>query len=111
MARTPDIHIDLQALNHSELVLLAKWSGLPASRGMPREILIESLETFQPTMVPVPLDDKRKLMSEWLKRWWDVIRMQMPKKVCPNCHLCRDLQVLSCYSKNEASIKPGPTRR
>jgi len=50
-------------------------------------------------------------MHDWLKRWWDNIQMQMPKKVCPNCHLCKDLQVLDCYSKNEKQIKPGPSRR
>jgi len=111
MARTPDIHIDLNMLNHSELVLLAKWCGLPASRGMPREILMSSLETFQPAELPIPFDEKRTQMSEWLKRWWNNIRMQMPKKVCPNCHLCKDLQVLDCYSENEKQIKPGTTRR
>jgi hypothetical protein len=111
MARLPEIHVDLTVLNHSELVLLAKWCGLPASRGMSREVLIESLETFQPSELPIPFDEKRQLMSEWLKRWWSNIRMQMPKKVCPNCRLCRDLQVLDCYSENEKQIKPGPARR
>lgn len=111
MARLPEIHVDLTVLNHTELVLLAQWCGLPASRGMPREVLVESLETFTPSELPIPFDEKRKLMNEWLLRWWNNIRMQMPKKVCPNCHLCKDLQVLDCYSENEKQIKPGPVRR
>jgi hypothetical protein len=111
MASLPEFHVDLTMLNHSELVLLAKWCGLPASRGMPREVLTESLETFTPSKLPIPFDGKRGQMNEWLQRWWANIRMQMPKKVCPNCFQCRDLQVLDCYSRNEKLIKPGPARR
>lgn len=110
MAKAPIIEFDLNSLNHSELVLLAKWCGLPASRGFPREVLVQSLETFAPTELPVPLDEKRQQMSEWLQRWWDSFQMQVAKKVCPQCHLCRDLQVLDCYTRNERNIKPGPTR-
>jgi hypothetical protein len=111
MARLPEIHVDLTVLNHSELVLLAKWSGLPASRGLPREVLIESLETFTPSELPIPFDEKRRQLQEWLERWWNNIRMQMPKKVCPDCSLCKDLQVLDCYSENERQIKPPTSRR
>ncbi len=106
MARIPDVNIDLDDLNNSELVLLAKWCGLPASRAMPRQILKESLETFIPVDVPLPFDDKRKEMKKWLLRWWDSVRMQVPKKVCPNCENCKDLQVLDCYTRNAANIKP-----
>lgn len=111
MTRLPEVHVDLALLNHTELVLLAKWCGLPSSRGMPREMLLESLETLTPVEVTIPFDEKRQLLSNWLKRWWNNIRMQMPKKVCPNCHLCKDLQVLDCYSENEKQIKPGLARR
>ncbi len=111
MARIPEVHIDLSDLNHSELVLLAKWCGLPASRAIPREVLMQSLETFDPVDVPIPLDKQRKQMSDWLKRWWDVVRMQVPKKVCPDCMKCSDLQVLDCYSRNESNINPKRARR
>lgn len=111
MAKLPEFHVDLAVLNHSELVMLAKWCGLPASRGIPREVLIESLETFTPSKLPVPFDKMREQMNEWLKRWWNNLRMQVPKKVCPDCYRCRDLQVLDCYSRNESKIKPGPARR
>lgn len=111
MAKVPDVHIDLSELNHSELALLAKWNGLPASRAIPRGVLVQSLKAIVPVDVPIPLDDKRKQMSEWLLRWWDVVRMQVPKKVCPNCEKCSDLQVLDCYTKNEANINPRKARR
>jgi len=111
MARYPDNPIDLTALNHSELVVLAKWCGLPASRGISREALIESLETYNPTNLPIPFSEKGKQLSEWIQRHWDNLRMQMPKKICPNCRLCSDLQVLDCYSRNERQFKASPTRR
>jgi hypothetical protein len=108
MAKTPRLHVDLQSLNQSELILLAKWNDLPASRAMSREMLIDSLENFHPVDAPMPVDDLRKLVSTWLTRNWDRVRMQLPKKVCPDCFKCRDLQVLNCYTKNESLIKPGP---
>lgn len=111
MAKVPDVHIDLSELNHTELVLLARWCDLPASRAIPREVLEQSLETFIPVDVPIPLDKMRKEMSDWMKRWWDVVRMQVSKKVCPNCHLCKDLQVLDCYTHNETNINPKRARR
>lgn len=111
MVRIPEVNIDLSELNHSELVLLARWNGLPASRAIPRGVLESELKTFVPAEVPIPLDDKRKQMSEWLKRWWDVVRMQVAKKVCPKCSMCSDLQVLDCYTRNESNINPKRTRR
>jgi hypothetical protein len=45
-------------------------------------------------------------LSKWLQRWWDKLRMQVPKKVCPNCTMCGDLQVMDCYSRNEQAINP-----
>jgi hypothetical protein len=112
MAAAPTIlHFDLDSLNHTELVLLTKWCGLPASRAIPRELLIESLETFTPIDASMPFDEKRKSLSTWIKRHWNIVRMQMPKKVCPRCELCKDLQVLDCYTVNESLIKPGPARR
>lgn len=110
MAKYQEFTQQLTDLNHSELVLLAKWCGLPASRAFPRDMLISSLENYRAIELPVPLDDKRQQVSEWLNRWWDKVRMQVPKKVCPNCHLCRDLQVIDCYSLNEHSIHPKRAR-
>jgi hypothetical protein len=109
--RIPDVHIDLENLNHSELVLLAKWCELPASRAMPREKLIDSLETFKPVEGAVPFQDLAETLSTWLLRWWDRVRMQAAKKVCPKCHKCRDMQVLDCYTRNRANINPKRPRR
>ncbi len=111
MPKIPEIRIDLSELNHTELVLLAKWNGLPASRAIPRGVLERSLHEMEPVDVPIPLDDRRKQMSEWLTRWWDVVSMQVAKKVCPHCFKCSDLQVLDCYLRNESNINPKRARR
>ena len=107
MVRVPDTHIDLDDLNHSELALLARWCGLPSSRGIPREDLKLSLENFEPVQVNgLPFEDRRKSLSTWMKRWWSTIAMQANKNLCPDCHLCGELQVLACYEKNVHQIKP-----
>lgn len=111
MVRVPDIHIDLDELNHSELVALARWSGLPASRAFPRDMLVESLESFRPVEADMPFDKMREDLSTWMKRWWSIFQMQVSKKVCPTCSLCKDLQVLDCYSKNAHQINPNKRRR
>lgn len=111
MVAIPAIRIDLAELNHTELVLLAKWCGLPASRGIVREVLIDSLEKLSPVETPIPFDEKRNRLSTWIKRHWNTLRMQMPKRVCPKCDLCKDLQILDCYTINEAQVRPGPARR
>lgn len=97
--------VNLEDLNHSELVALARWKDLPASRAYSREELIWSLKNLRPIERPDPFDDMRESMSSWLKRWWSALQMQVAKKVCPNCFECRDIQILDCYSKNEANIK------
>ena len=106
MVTVPDIQIDLTELNHTELVLLANWSDLGASRAFPRETIIQALESMQPLELPRPMEDMQSSLNQWLERWWDVVRMQVPKKACPECFECRDLQVLDCYRRNEKNIKP-----
>jgi hypothetical protein len=95
----------LEGMNHSELVATARWNDLPASRAFSREELLRSLRTLTPIEKPNPFDAMRTSMSAWLIRWWDKLQMQAAKKVCPNCFECRDIQILDCYTKNEASIR------
>jgi len=104
MAKMPEGDIDLDHLNHTELVALANWNGLNASLAYPREKILHALETFTPFEAG-PFDDMRSRMNKWLLRWWNIVRMQVPKKVCPNCSLCRDAQVLDCYSRNKDKIE------
>lgn len=103
--KTPDIQIDLGSLNHTELVLLTKWCGLPASRGWPREILTESLQKFAPETLSIPFDIHREKINDWMARWWERLQMQVDKKVCPDCTLCGDSQVLNCYLDNKTLIE------
>jgi hypothetical protein len=95
---------DLDDLNDSELVLLCNWMGIGASRAWPREELLFSLENFEALDIDGPVDEDRGILSDFLKRIWRRIQMQMSKKVCPNCHECRELQVLECYRKNRKHL-------
>lgn len=93
---------DLDEVNHSELVEMAKWSGIKANKGWPRQVLIECIKSFNDPDIPNPMDAKRQKMEVFQKKYWDRIRMQAPKKVCPKCSECRDLQVLACYDLNRS---------
>ena len=104
MAPNREIEIDLSELNHSELVLLANWNGLNASRALPREELEEMLATLTPNRRPGPFDKVRQELSDWLVKYWARIQMQVPKKVCPNCHECREFQVLDCFAANRENL-------
>lgn len=105
MVKQPDITIDLNEINQSELVALCRWIGVKATRGWPREYLIWALENFYSVEYDDPVDVHRHKLSGWLKRWWDRIQMQAQKKVCPRCENCGDLQVLHCYMKNRKGIE------
>lgn len=106
MPKLPDIpKVELHEFNQSELVALCHWMGIQANRAWPRWLLVQSLEEFTDYQVPNPLDIFREKMSLWLQKWWERIRMQMRKKVCPNCTNCRDLQVIACYETNRKNIE------
>jgi hypothetical protein len=99
------MNIDLDMVNHTELVRLCQWMDIPATRGIPREVLVQALETFTDPEIPNPFDECRQQVSQFLERYWDRIRMQAQKKVCPDCFLCRDLQALECFNMNKKSLR------
>jgi hypothetical protein len=107
VVRQPDIKIDLPELNHTELVTLCHWVGIKeASRGWTRELLIQALEQFETYPdLKTSIDVKKKRLSSFLKLRWDQMQMQVDKRACPNCHLCRDLQVMECYRPNKLKIE------
>lgn len=111
MPRLPEIpKVELHEFNDSELVALCLWIGIKASRAWPRWLLVQSLEEFVDYDVPNHLVGYQTKMNAWLMRYWDRIRMQMRKKVCPGCSNCRDLQVLECYDLNRKNIEGTATR-
>lgn len=102
---SPQESIDLSELNQSELVELCRWMSLEASRAWPRELLIQCLQMFDCIEVSTIIEKKAAKLSEWLNLYWDRMQMQAQKKVCPNCHLCRDAQVLACYQLNRRKLE------
>jgi hypothetical protein len=104
MVNVPDVRIDLDTLNHTELVALANWCGLKAHRGIPRSTLYYHLTKLVPFTEEDPFDGMRGAVSHWLKSYWDRFRLQVGKKVCPNCYECREAQVLHCYMVNSKNL-------
>lgn len=106
MPKYDDIHLDLDEINDTELVALCKWVGIDnASRAWPREILMRSLLHMVRPDVPQVLEKRRVPLSKWLQRYWGVIQMQVQKRVCPECTLCTELQVMTCYEKNSKYLR------
>jgi hypothetical protein len=106
MPKLPEIpKVGLHELNESELVALCRYQGIKTNRAWPRWLLVQSLEQFEDYQVPDLLDTRREKLSLWLQRYWEHIRMQMRRKVCPNCSNCRDLQVVVCYDINRKNIE------
>jgi hypothetical protein len=98
---------DLDEMNHSELVKMCHWIGMKnVTRGVPRDVIIQSLTSTDTITVPNPVDKERKDLSDWMKRHWSVIEMQVPKSECPNCFLCEDAQVIECFEENKRHFKP-----
>ena len=104
MVPRKEIVLDLTELNHSELVLLANWNGLNVSRGIPREVIEDLLNSLTPNELESGFDKMRTELSNWLIKYWPRIQMQVPKKVCPHCHECREIQILDCYEANRENV-------
>lgn len=99
-----EVEFDLNHLNHSELVALAWWIDIQASRAVPREMLIHAIENFVGISFADSVRVKGEKLSAWLGRYWEQIQMQAKKRVCPDCRLCRDAQVLECYELNKSKF-------
>ena len=101
-----DIHVDLSEMNHTELVMLARWIGLTGiTRAIPRTVLIRAISNFEQIEFKNPVDQYRKMMSGWLRLHWKRLQMQAYSKVCPNCDRCSDMRALDCYLINRSQIK------
>ena len=100
-----EISVDLTAMNHTELVLLARWMGMQAvTRAVPRDVLIHAIQEFETIEYRNPIDSYRRKLSGWLKRHWDRLQMQALKPSCPHCDRCNDMQALDCFLINKAKF-------
>ena len=108
MPAETELQIDLESMNHSELVLLARWVGFNhITRSMPRKKVIEVIEDLNNVEFKNPINGYRKMMSSWLKLRWDRLQMQAVSSSCPNCEQCDDMRSLDCYMTNRSVIKSG----
>jgi len=101
-----NIEVDFDEINHTELVKLCHWVGMPnVSRAIPRDMIIQTLEQLDVIDIHNPVDKKREELSNWMKRYWSVLEMQVRKSECPDCTLCGDLQVVECHTDNKKHFK------
>jgi hypothetical protein len=103
--KLPAVEVNFDELNHSELVLLANWNQLGATRANTREEIIQALEIMQPLNTPAAFRDEAERLSAWINLHWNVFQMQVGKRVCPNCDQCSDLQNLECYRLNRSRLE------
>ena len=105
-AAAEEVQINLEEMNQSELVMLARWIGLTGiTRAIPRTVLITAISNFENIEFKNPVDNYRKMMSGWLRLHWKRLQMQAYSKVCPNCERCSDMRALDCYLINRSQIK------
>ena len=103
--KTEEISVDLSAMNHTELVLLARWMGMKATRAIPRDVLVSAIAEFKTIDFRNPIDSYRKTLSTWLTRHWKLVQMQMEKEVCPHCDQCCDMRALDCFLINKSNFR------
>ena len=99
--------INFEEFNQTELVRFAEHYELRgASHPVPRGVLIDAISGFKDIEEYNPLFERKKLMSAWLKTYWqDAMDLQKPRfRPCPECTKCTDLQIVSCYEANKDQI-------
>jgi hypothetical protein len=95
-------------LNDTELVALARFNDIRgAGRAVPRDTLIQALQSYTDIPTHSPLDWLRADMSAWLKDGWKKrsFQLQALSNRCPNCWASTDLQALACHHSNEEKIR------
>ncbi len=69
--------VNLEEASATELVLICRRQGIvDACRGVPREVLIESLHAMAPLAVEDPLRQVRIEVAAWLERYWGKFMQQ-----------------------------------
>ena len=96
--------LDLPNLNYTELLTLARRAEIPgASPAASREDLVRALETLTPIERPNPVDEVKKKLSSWMRRYWKKLRMQLPENIFYLLDKS-DHQVALYYLKNKDQI-------
>lgn len=98
-----------QGLNTTELVLLARNVDSSAHRGLPRELLLEMLETEESPGLPMRRLDKHRLqIMNHINTYWDQVSALVS---CPAksrdphaCFGCSDVQAACCTLDNAKQI-------
>lgn len=106
--------VDLREANETELLEICRQQGMQtACPGMPREVLLDSLnEMVEPPAVD-PLAEKRERLRRWLTRHWDKFAQQAPELPALlkqpddmlNAALVSDSEVIHLWKENEHQLR------
>lgn len=107
------LRVDLRNPNQTELVALARFNGIQACRGVPRDVLIQSLETMEPTAEGSdPFQEMRERLFRWLELYWG--KFQMQAKALPiglskpndmlDYNIVSDAEVVALWLNNKHQI-------
>lgn len=105
----PD-RVDLDEASATELVLICRRQGIvDACRGVPRDVLIESLYALEPLPVEDPLRQIRSEVAAWLERYWGKFMQQSselpPELLKPtdllDLNIVTDAEVMDLWLENK----------
>lgn len=97
--------VDLDALNLSELLLLAQENNPNAHIGLGRKLLERLARGEDLELPPRPIDKTRRVLMNYILDHWTQVR---PLLTCPaksqdpdSCFRCTDVQVVDCALSNK----------
>lgn len=92
---------DYDNLNRTELLTMARMANIPGtSPAVSREMLINALVNLQEIDILNPVDKIKIDLIDWMKKYWNKIRMQTPENVFDLLERS-DFQVAFFYLKNK----------
>lgn len=95
---------DLAEMNKSELVKIIRMMGVPAHRGLSRKVLV-SLLVGRKRKIRNKADEYRRILTEFLKKYWDAVESQVDVKCHGECSEHTDFQVVTCWKTNRETLE------
>ncbi len=111
---------ELERFNTSELISMAVFNEFPgfyktgASKGVPRDVLVDMLITFRPPETVEAMGHTRSRIETFTKRWWRKLSAQVREPQCPECRKgvmekdklirCSDVGAAICFLVNKEHL-------
>lgn len=95
---------DLEDMNKTELVKLARLMGQSAHYGLDRKVLVSILKGRK-RKVRNKIDEYRDAIKEFLRQHWEAVRSQVDVKCHAECGDHTDFQVVTCWKTNKEILE------